>query len=108
MFAFLLLSACGSAAGDRCDLEPVGAVNSFFVGENASRDVVVTVASIAPLEGIAGFRYDMRDGARLTWMAKEPMANVVAGGTVSMGTESTRHHFDTPCWDSSSFSLTSP
>ena len=77
----LLFAACGSAAGDRCDLEPVGSVNAFFVGENASRDVVATVSAIAPLEGMAGFRYDMRDGARLTWMAKDPMPNVVAGGT---------------------------
>mgnify|MGYP000430354514 CR=1 FL=1 len=77
----VLFAACGSAAGDRCDAEPVGSVNAFFVGENASRDVVATVAFIAPLEGLAGFRYDMRDGALLTWIAKEPMANVLAEGT---------------------------
>lgn len=82
MLGFVVLfAACGSAAGDRCGAEPIGSVKAFFAGENASRDVVATVASIAPLEGLAGFRYDMRDGARLTWMAKEPMANVVAGGT---------------------------
>lgn len=82
MLGFVVLfAACGSAAGDRCDAKPVGSVNAFFVGENPSRDVVTTVTSIAPLEGLAGFRYDMRDGARLTWMAKEPMTNVVVGGT---------------------------
>lgn len=81
----LLIASCGSAAGDPCDAEPVGSVNVFFVGQSASRDVVATVASITPLDELEGFRYDMTDGARLTWLAKEPMGNVKAGGTYRFG-----------------------
>lgn len=74
-----VLASCG-AAGDACLREPVGRVNAFFAGQESSRDVRVAVSAIAPLE-IGGFRYDMQDGSRLTWLASEPIAGVRVGAT---------------------------
>lgn len=76
----MILASCGGAQ-DRCGNPPKTSVNAFFAGRDASRDVVATVATITPLADIGGFRYEMRDGSRLTWIAKEPIAGVVAGRT---------------------------
>lgn len=75
----LVLASCEAGTGAGCSREPVGRVNAFFTGGEASRDVVATVTSIAPLPEIGGFRYEMADGARLTWIAREPIPHVVAG-----------------------------
>jgi hypothetical protein len=65
-----------------CSNPPAGNVTAFFAGGDASRDVVATVAAITPLAELGGFRYDMRNGARLTWIAKEPIAALQVGRTV--------------------------
>lgn len=75
----LVLASCEAGTGAGCSREPVGRVNAFFAGGEASRDVVATVASITPLPDIGGFRYEMSDGARLQWLAREPIPGVVAG-----------------------------
>ena len=76
----LVLASCEAGTGAGCSREPVGRVNAFFAGGEASRDVVVTVVSITPLPDLGGFRYEMSDGVRLTWIAREPIPAVAAGG----------------------------
>jgi hypothetical protein len=76
----LLLASCEAPAG-RCSTEPAGTTNAFFAGGDASREVVVTVKSMTPLADIGGFRYDMTDGSRLTWIAGEPIAALEPGRT---------------------------
>jgi len=78
-FAMVLASCAGTK--DRCSNPPLGSVNAFFTGGDASRDVVATVTAITPLAEIGGFRYEMRDGSRLTWIAKEPIAALQIGRT---------------------------
>lgn len=75
----LVLASCEAGTGAGCSREPVGRVNAFFAGGEAGRDVVATVASITPLPDIGGFRYEMNDGARLTWIARAPIPGVTAG-----------------------------
>ena len=76
----LFLGSCGATL-DVCSNPPAGNLNVFFAGGDPSRDVSATVAAITPLEELGGFRYDMRDGARLTWIHPEPLAGVEVGRT---------------------------
>lgn len=76
----MLVASCGSGA-DVCSTAPLGSTNAFFAGGRPSREVTATVATITPLEDPAGFRYDMTDGTRLTWIAREPLGHVEAGKT---------------------------
>jgi hypothetical protein len=80
-FAIAVTLASCAATGDRCSNAPVGNVNAFFAGGEPSRDVAATVATMAPLAELEGFRYEMTDGSRLTWIAKEPIPALEIGRT---------------------------
>jgi len=68
--AFLLATCGGGAGGSDCAREPIGDVKAFFAGGQASRDLVGVVEHVTPLPDIHGFRYEFRDGARLTWIGR--------------------------------------
>ena len=75
----MIIASCGVSGGGHCSKPPAGSVNAFFPGREPSRDVVATVSSITPLTELGGFRYDMSDGARLTWISASPIAGVTEG-----------------------------
>jgi hypothetical protein len=80
LFALALMLASCAGVGDRgCSNPPEGGVKAFFANGEPSRDVVATVAAVTPLADLGGFRYDLGDGSRLTWIAKEAIPGLVVG-----------------------------
>lgn len=76
----MILASC-AGAGDRCSTPPAGSVKVFFSGDEPSREAVAAVAAMVPLAELEGFRYEMSDGSRLTWIAKEPIPALEIGRT---------------------------
>lgn len=75
----LMLASCAGVADRRCSTPPVGSVKVFFAGGEPGHDVSATVAAVTPLVDLGGYRYDLGDGSRLTWIAKDPIPGVEVG-----------------------------